>query len=104
MRTQESIIPGSDKLEASDPAHRARLQSLWNLGRHASVDVTGRYVEVLHANVTVPAYATVDARLAGMIGSFELAVTGQSLLQERHAEYGWNQIPRSVYGSVECRF
>jgi hypothetical protein len=85
--------------------HRARLQSLWNLGRHATFDLTGRYVDVIHGTSgTVPPYATADARLAGTIGSFELSVTGQSLLQERHAEFGPNQIPRSVYGSIECRF
>jgi len=99
-----NIVAGSKTLEASDPAHRVRLQSLWNLGRRATFDVTGRYVDVIHGTVTVPPYGTMDARLAGTIGSFELAVTGQSLLQERHAEYGLNQIPRSVYGSVECRF
>jgi len=56
----------------------------------------------------VPAYFTFDARLAWAYKRFEVSVVGQNLWDARHREFGsaatGQEIPRSVYGKVACRF
>ncbi len=87
----------------NDAAHRALLQSFVELPGNLQLDVTGRYVSSL-PNPAVPEYFTYDARLAWLYKEWlEISLIGQNLGKDRHVEFA-NEIPRSVYGKVTCRF
>ena len=91
----------------NDVRNQVLLQSILNLPLHFQFDVAARYLDGLaktFATADVPAYWTFDARLAYAYKGFELAVVGQNLKQEKHAEFGVNQIPRSVYAKITARF
>jgi iron complex outermembrane receptor protein len=71
----------------SSPRHQAVVQPILTLPRGWEIDQTYRYVSALPAR-NVPAYATLDARLAWRATpSLDLAVTGQYLFHDRHAEF-----------------
>ncbi|HXF09438.1 MAG TPA: hypothetical protein VN625_01550, partial [Desulfuromonadaceae bacterium] len=93
--------------EGNDPQNQFSIQSMMDLPSHFQFDVTARYVDTLPFP-NVPAYFTFDARLAWQVGKVELSVVGQNLYEPRHAEFGTaatrQEIPRSVYGKVSCRF
>ena len=70
-------------------------------------DTTARYVDTL-PHPGVPGYFTFDLRLAWTCRRFEFSVVGQNLWDGQHAEFGAaaarQEIPRSIYGKVTCRF
>jgi iron complex outermembrane receptor protein len=95
--------------ETADPQHRFSLQSFTQLHKNISFNAALRYVGAFEYNVsgiadTVSSYTELDVRLAWKITKkLELSVTGQNLLNNRHAEYVISspnpraEIERSVY-------
>jgi iron complex outermembrane receptor protein len=87
----------------NDPAHQVVLQSIFDLPAHTQLDLVTRYSDALPAP-RQPGYASVDLRIAWQVRHWELAVVGQNLTDDRHAEFGTQEIPRSVYGKMTARF
>jgi len=101
--------------ETSDPQQQFSLRSSMDLPGNVEFDPMLRWVDTLHNNNggvvgTVPSYFELDVRVAWHITKhLELAVVGQSLLHDHHAEYGLpspnrEEIERSVYGKLTWRF
>jgi iron complex outermembrane receptor protein len=89
--------------EGSSPHNEAVAQALFRLPKGFEFDPTYRYVGALPALV-VNAYQTADARLAWHASKrLELSLTGQNLLQPRHAESGPVLIQRSAYAQITWR-
>ncbi len=94
--------------QADDPQNQFSLQSIADLPAHFQFDVTARYVDTL-PSPSVPSYFTFDARIAWTYKNhLEIALVGQNLWAPQHLEFGsaatGQEIPRSVYGKVTCRF
>jgi iron complex outermembrane receptor protein len=92
---------------ANDAKHRFVVQSMLNLPFNFKLDVIARYTDYIPASfatVRIPEYFTADARLAFEYRTMEIAITGQNLLREQHAEYGALKIPRSFFGRLTFRF
>jgi outer membrane receptor protein involved in Fe transport len=86
--------------EESSPHNEATAQALFSLPKGFEFDPTYRYVGALPAQLT-RSYGTVDARLGWHFGrNFELSLTGQNLLQPRHAELGSVLTQRSAYAQL----
>jgi iron complex outermembrane receptor protein len=86
-----------------------------NLPNNIDLDANLRWVDTLHNNDaaiagTVPSYTELSVRLGWRPAKeWELSLTGQNLLHDRHPEYGFPtadrvEIERSVYGKVQWRF
>ncbi len=89
--------------EGSSPHNEATAQVLFNLPKGFEFDPTYRYVGALPAQ-SAKAYQTVDARLGWHFAkTFEFSVTGQNLLQPRHAESGSVLTERSAYAQITWR-
>ena len=111
----ENSSGGTDSIAllASDksPQHMVSLQSLLQLARNVEFDVTVRYVDEL-SGLDVPSYWNADVRLGWMMRKdIELAVVGQNLLEDQHAEFKTQfynglqtEIERSVYGKITWMF
>jgi iron complex outermembrane recepter protein len=100
-------LPESYLFEAIDPEHQVIIQSMMDLGKHFQFDVVGRYVDVLPAafNIpSVPSYITFDLRAAYKYKLATISITGQSLAEEKHREFGMFSIPRSVYAKLSLNF
>jgi iron complex outermembrane recepter protein len=100
-----SVIP---TYNGSSPHHQITFEPVLTLPRGWELNQTYRYVSALPARA-VPAYATLDARLAWRASpALEVAIVGQNLLQDRHVEFGHNPGPivaiaRAAYVSVTWR-
>jgi iron complex outermembrane receptor protein len=100
-----NVIP---TYNGSSPRHQAVVQPILTLPRGWEIDQTYRYVSALPARA-VPAYATLDARVAWRATpSLIVGVTGQNLFQDRHAEFGHDpgpvvMISRAVVASATWR-
>jgi iron complex outermembrane receptor protein len=106
LRAREGHQFNPDYL-GNDVRHRAVLQSILDLPYHLQLDVAARYLTSLSktlATAAVPGYFTFDTRLAYTYRQFELAVAGQNLWEDEHAEFGVLRIPRSVYAKISGRF
>ncbi|WP_207506415.1 TonB-dependent receptor plug domain-containing protein [Telluribacter humicola] len=91
----------------NDAKNQVLLQSILDLSNNWQLDVVSRYLDYLPqtiATTRVPAYFTFDTRLAYNIKQVELAVVGQNLWKDRHAEFGPLLFPRSVYFKITGRF
>ena len=89
--------------EGSSPHNEATAQMLFHLSKGLEFDPTYRYVGALPA-LAVGAYQTADARLGWHFAKeFELSVTGQNLVQPRHAEFGPVLVERSAYAQITWR-
>lgn len=89
--------------EGSSPHNEATAQIMFNLPRGFEFDPTYRYVGALPA-LAVNAYQTADARLGWHFAKqFDLSITGQNLLQPRHAESGSVLVQRSAYAQITWR-
>ncbi len=103
------------------PRHQVSLRSVFSPIRSLDLDLWARYVDALSnvatdptlEKISVPAYITLDARLAWRPRkNLELALVGQNLLERRHAEFaGYDffevlatEVPRSLYGKVTWQF
>jgi iron complex outermembrane receptor protein len=96
----------------NNPRNQVRLISSWDLGDRWQLDTIFRYVDELHqladTRATVPAYLTMDLRLAWMATkNCELAVIGRNLLDQAHPEFKESihttystEVERSVFGKV----
>lgn len=92
---------------ANDARNQALLQSILDLPLGMQLDVAARHVDGLKesfSTVRVPAYFTMDARLAFAYKGFELCVAGQNLTQKKHNEFGAFNLPRHVYAKISARF
>ena len=107
----------NDSLGAkATPSHQATLRSMLALGRDVDLDLWARYVgdnyyELAPGPVYIPAYVTLDCRLAWRpLAGVELSLVGQNLLDQRHIETISDQSPvrheieRTVYGKVAWAF
>jgi iron complex outermembrane receptor protein len=80
-----------------------------DLPENLTLDLIARYVDRLPA-FAVESYIDMDVRLAWQDPKrhIEVAVVGQNLLHDSHAEFSAaaqrSEIPRGVYGSVTVRF
>ena len=89
--------------EGSSPHNQGTAQLLFSLPKGFEFDPTYRYVGALPA-LSVNAYQTVDARLGWRFAKqFDLSLTGQNLLQPRHAESGSALVERSAYAQMTWR-
>lgn len=71
----------------TDPRHQASLRSRMNLPRNVELDLGLRYVDELRRPV-VPDYLALELRLGWHLGSqLEVALLGNNLLDDRHAEF-----------------
>ena len=106
--TSPRVLPVSVAFEGVDPQNQIMLQSIMDLPKDLSLDISGRYVDVLPAvSATIPgtpSYITFDVRIARQFKYFEVSVVGQNLLENYHSETGVNEIPRSIYGRITCQF
>jgi iron complex outermembrane receptor protein len=109
-------LPGSgdtvsEGQEGQVPEHQVRLAARLDLDRHWQVDAAVRYVGEL-PDFGIRAYVAVDARLAWLPRSnIEVAVVGQSLLDDRHPEFTTSrlgtqstEVERSVFARLTVRF
>jgi iron complex outermembrane receptor protein len=101
--------------ETSDPQQQFQIRSSMDLPHNVDLDADLRWVDTLHNNNgptpgTVPSYFELGSRIAWRVNkNVELSIVGQNLLHDRHPEYGFpgpdrEEIVRSVYGKVACRF
>ena len=105
--TTSSAIPSAR--EGDDPNNQIMVQSSVDLPAHFQIDFTARYVDSL-PSPAVPSYLSFDARLAWQYKNLEIAIVGQNLADDQHAEFRGSatapaqEIPRSVFGKVTLRF
>jgi iron complex outermembrane recepter protein len=96
--------------EGNDPQHQVVLHSMLNPAPNWEFDAVIRYVDNLNQlGPTVPAYVTLDLRVAWQPApNWEISVVGRHLLDEQHPEFGAGpgrqEIPRSVYAKLTWRF
>lgn len=98
-------------LEGNAPKHQFSLRSQMDLPHHVELDVGLRYVDRLEAPY-IPAYTTVDVRLAWQPrANLEFSIVGLNLVEPRHPEFAPTQvitpqreIERSVHAQVTWRF
>ena len=98
------------------PNHQATLRSMFALGRHVDFDLWARYAgdnsyPLLSGIAYIPAYATMDARLAWRpVAGVELSLVGRNLLSARHLETVSDltevrhEVERTVYGKASWAF
>ncbi len=116
---QMDIKKGTDSLDAgtapvvdgSSPKHRLSLQSDLDFAKVFSLDLTYRYVAVLHeiaeGGESIRAYSTGDARFDWQFArQFKFSAVGRNLLQPHHFEFGGVDpgpnvgIRRGLYGEI----
>ncbi len=98
-------------LEGNAPRHQFFLRSQMDLTDNVDFDIGLRYVDELE-NPHVPAYATIDARIAWRPQpNLELSLVGLNLIEPAHPEFaatqvitGQREVQRSVYGKITWRF
>lgn len=101
--------------ETADPRNQFTLRSSMDLPHNVELDADLRWVDKLHINNgpdvgVVPGYLELNVRLAWHpTDRLELSVSGENLLQDHHAEYGFPgpdrvEIERGVYGKVAWEF
>ncbi|HTA76455.1 MAG TPA: TonB-dependent receptor [bacterium] len=111
------VKPGQTDLDngtedTADPQNQAFLRSSMDLPGNLELDPALRWVDTIFnfngttTTVAVPSYLEMDVQLSWHpVKDLELSVTGQNLLQPYHLEYGsGEEIARSVYGKVACKF
>ncbi len=102
------------QIEGTSPENQVSLGSSMVLPRGIHFDTTLRYVDRL-SYFNINSYVEMDSRLAWQVNPhLEVALVGQNLLHNQHAEFGptyintqagqITQIPRSVYLKVTYQF
>jgi iron complex outermembrane recepter protein len=95
--------------EGSSPQNEIVFQSQFNLPKRLEFDPTYRYVSSLPA-LSIPAYGTADLHIGWRATQhLELSVTGENLLQPRHAEFSESvgppvEIERSGFAKITLRW
>lgn len=102
QRIETQLKPGSRDTSAdtglatSDPSNYSMVRAAWEPAPGHTLDLTVRRTGAL-ARPAVPAYTNADLRYGWKIHrTVELAVTGQNLIHQSHAEYG-AAASRSLY-------
>lgn len=116
LRMQLHIDPGindttSEAAEGQSPRNQVSLRAAFDLTRTIELDAGLMYVDELPA-LQVPSYFTLDVRLAWKPRpDLEIAVVGQSLLDDRHPEFKPElvdtlpaEVEHGVYGKISWRF
>jgi len=106
-----STDTSSELDEGKSPHNQFTLRSSMDFPRDISLDCTLRYVDNLPA-LQIDSYIQLDLRIAWRpIKNLELALVGQNLLDDRHAEFRPSfiatqqaEIQRGFYGKVTWRF
>ena len=113
-----NLHPGPGSLDTAPkvingdtPQSQWQLHSYSSFWRNYDFDTSIYYVGRL-ADLNVPGYVRLDARLARRIGeSAELSIIGQNLLDDQHLEFpqtiesaAASQVRRSVYAKISWRF
>ena len=99
------------QVEGSNPRNQFSIRSSMDLPHGVTFDTMLRYVDNLPA-FQIASYFELDARLGWRINKhWELAIVGQNLLHDHHAEFATTQvitqtteIPRSIYGTITWHF
>jgi iron complex outermembrane receptor protein len=94
--------------EAHDPNHWGTVRQSFDLPRRLQADVGVRAVSHIF-NYDVPAYVELDGRVGWRATpKFELAIVGQNLLHDHHAEFSAaasrKEPERGVYGKLTWRY
>jgi iron complex outermembrane receptor protein len=84
----------------NDPGYQWTLRSSHDFGSAIQMDVYLRRIDALK-NQPVPAYTAMDLHIGWVpVENVELSITGNNLLDDRHAEFGplatRNEISRSI--------
>lgn len=98
-------------LEGNTPRHQFSLRAQMDLAENVDFDLGLRFVDELE-NPSIPAYTTVDARIAWRPQpNLELSLVGLNLIEPAHPEFaatqvstGQREVQRSVYGKITWRF
>jgi iron complex outermembrane receptor protein len=96
--------------EAFDPEHQFQVRSSLTLPREIEFDAWVRYVDQVGNTSArgfgvLPAYGTLDMRVGwSPIKHLQIAIVGQNLLEDQHAEFGFLEIERSLYAKATWRF
>lgn len=114
LRTHLRVKPGQQDLnraqgETFDPQHQLQLRSSFTPSRHIEVDAWARYVGQVGSTSrgfgVVPDYLTLDARVGwSPLENVQIAIVGQNLLEDRHREFGSQEIRRAVYVKASWRY
>ncbi len=104
-------FPTESLFEGGDPQHQFALRSMIDLPGDVQFDSTMSYVDNLKAT-GVPSYVALDLRIAWRpTKNVELALIGQSLLDNQHPESvpisntaPRTEVPRSIFGKLSIRF
>ena len=108
----ESLDSTAHVDEGRSPRHQFHLQSSMDLRRDLECDLNFRFVDKL-PDFNVKSYASLGVRLAWKpCPNLELAIVGQNLLSNHHAEFKGEaimsslptEIERGVYGKITWRF
>ncbi|RYZ20382.1 MAG: TonB-dependent receptor [Chitinophagaceae bacterium] len=105
LRPKEGHQYNPDYL-GNDVRHRAVLQSVLDLPAHFQLDVSVRYLDEIPMTIAtayVPTYTTFDVRLGYTWRHLELSVVGQNLGDDRHTEFGTQQLLRNYYAKLLFR-
>ncbi len=109
-------LGSATRLSNSAPQHQVMLRSSVSLGNGREMDAKVRYVSAIQADASgvapVDAYTSLDLRYAWRpLPKLTLSVTGENLLNERHAEFVPDLlpsqllvVPRSVYFKALWQF
>jgi iron complex outermembrane recepter protein len=93
----------------TDAANHAVLQSAFNIRKNFQLDLVAGYTDFLPGtlyNTRVPAYVTLDTRLAWQYKKqLELSLNTQNLLNDQHLEIGNGaMIRRGIFGKITWRY
>jgi iron complex outermembrane receptor protein len=105
--TSPKTYPQTYLFEAIDPQNQILLQSMMNVGKGFMVDAIFRYVDKLPQSIDgsiVPAYSTMNLRVAWEHHWLTLSVMGKNLFQDDHLEFGYRRIPRGFIGKISVVF
>lgn len=95
--------------ESNDPVNQVLVQSMFDIRKRFEAGFVVRYIDALPMP-EVPSYVGLDIQLTWNINkNFQLGVTGQNLLDDRHPEFiptspSAREILRGFNGKLTCRF
>jgi iron complex outermembrane receptor protein len=107
-----SLDTSSASIEGNSPRHQFLVHSSLDLPGNVQFDAFFRWVDKL-PTLGVEAYPSLDLRLAWSPKEhWQIALVGQNLLDDRHAEYGGislggavsTEVPRSAYVKVSFTY
>lgn len=115
----DKTYPYTELFEAIDPHNQFLLQSMVTIRKKFQFDQVIRYVDALPPGLApkVPSYLTFNLRLSYNHKWFAFTIAGQNLvsfigtdtplkfdIEDRHREFGTNEIPRNIYGKITLSF